>query len=581
MIQNTNLKVSNIHRYYQILYRCLCFVTGDENIDETGKESESEESNSDESEEYGRKEYKQNSNYYYGKNRFKWSKEPATSNRGRRPQHNIVLQLPGLRETAKNIGDSMNPFSVWKLLFSDEICETVLKWTNVRIGRERARYKNQNSPTLRDLDMTELYAFMGFLAFTSVFKSNNENLDTIFATNGTGREIIRCIMSKERCAFLLTCLRFDNPDTRDARKAENPAAPVSEIFDIFIENCQNCYSIGKSACIDEMLVGFRGRCKFKMYIPNKPVKYGIKIMCCTDARTNYLLNAYIYTGRNSDGNGLTDGEKRFSKPTQAVLRLTTPLIGSNRSVTFDNWFTSIELVQVMKQRGLTCIGTLKKNKKEVPAIFLPTKKREVGTTLYGYTKDITLISYTTKINKAVLLVSSSHHHASVDPLTNKPDIIADYNCTKGGVDTLDEKCSKFSCSRRTRRWSMAVFFRLFDISTVNAYILYESYRNNNHLERSKFIEKLAFHLVEPQLKRRVETSIPRKIKLNILEILGVEEVNQPLEMRVEKLERRKDCSLCHYKKKRRTAYVCWHCQRPICLECAKKLCRECAEKNQL
>nr|CAH7714509.1 unnamed protein product [Callosobruchus chinensis] len=175
------------------------------------------------------------------------------------------------------------------------------------------------------MDMTEFYALMGLLAFTSVFKSDNENLDTLFATNGSGRELIRCIMSKERCAFLLTCLMMiDDPETRTIRKSVNPAAPVSEIFDIFI---RNCYTMGKSACIDEMLVGFRGRCSFKMYIPNKPVKYGIKIMCCTDARTCYLLNAYIYTGKNSDGAGLSDDLKKFYKPTQAVLRLTEQLFG--------------------------------------------------------------------------------------------------------------------------------------------------------------------------------------------------------------------------------------------------------------
>nr|CAH7725804.1 unnamed protein product [Callosobruchus chinensis] len=80
------------------------------------------------------------------------------------------------------------------------------------------------------MDITEFYALMGLLAFTSVFKSNKENLYTLFATNGTGREIIRCIMSKERCAFLLTCLRFGDPETRNIRKSVNPAAPVSEIL---------------------------------------------------------------------------------------------------------------------------------------------------------------------------------------------------------------------------------------------------------------------------------------------------------------------------------------------------------------
>jgi len=28
--------------------------------------------------------------------------------------------------------------------------------------------------------------------------------------------------------------------------------------------------------VDEQLLGFRGRCGFRMYVPNKLVKYGIK-----------------------------------------------------------------------------------------------------------------------------------------------------------------------------------------------------------------------------------------------------------------------------------------------------------------
>lgn len=312
-------------------------------------------------------------------------------------------------------------------------------------------------------------------------------------------------------------------------------------------------------------------------MPNKPVKYGIKIMCCTDARNGYFYNGYIYTGRDSDGAGLPNDYKKYGKPTQSVLRLTQPLYHTNRNVTFDNWFTSIELVKLLKQRGLTSLGTIRKNKREVPPTFLPNKKRQVGTALYGFTNEITLLSYTPKKNKSVLLVSSSHHQKSEDPESKKPHMILDYNSTKGGVDGLDEKCAKFSCSRRTRRWPMAIFFRLFDISTVNAFILYSSYKDNTHLYRSKFIEKLAYQLVSPQLQRRSNNpNVSRKLRLSICEILGLVEFPVP-ETKVEKLEKRKNCSLCDYKKKRRTAYVCHSCQRPICLECAKKLCPECAD----
>jgi hypothetical protein len=39
---------------------------------------------------------------------------------------------------------------------------------------------------------------------------------------------------------------------------------------------------------DEQLAGFRGRCKFCMYVPKKPAKYGIKTHALTDATVWYI-----------------------------------------------------------------------------------------------------------------------------------------------------------------------------------------------------------------------------------------------------------------------------------------------------
>ena len=53
--------------------------------------------------------------------------------------------------------------------------------------------------------------------------------------------------------------------------------------------------------MDESLVPFRGRCSFKVYMPSKPSKYGIKIWCMVDVTNAYLLNAQIYSGKSPDG----------------------------------------------------------------------------------------------------------------------------------------------------------------------------------------------------------------------------------------------------------------------------------------
>ncbi|CAK1582588.1 unnamed protein product [Parnassius mnemosyne] len=108
-----------------------------------------------------------------------------------------------------------------------------------------------------------------------------------------------------------------------------------------------------------MLVAFRGRCSFKMYMPKKPNKYGLKIMCMTDAKNGYLVDAYIYLGKDSDSQGLPIEYQRLNKPTQAVLRLVASIEGTHRNVTTDNWFTSVELMNILMQKQLTLVGTLK------------------------------------------------------------------------------------------------------------------------------------------------------------------------------------------------------------------------------
>lgn len=91
--------------------------------------------------------------------------------------------------------------------------------------------------------------------------------------------MFHCVTSKNRFSILLACLRFENLDDREARKKNDPATAISGIFNTFDNNCQSIYTMGTCLCVDEMLVGFRGRCKFKMYLSLKPLKYGLKIMC--------------------------------------------------------------------------------------------------------------------------------------------------------------------------------------------------------------------------------------------------------------------------------------------------------------
>lgn len=332
--------------------------------------------------------------------------------------------------------------------------------------------------------------------------------------------------------------------------------------------------------IDEMLIAFRGKCKFRMYMPNKPAKYGLKIQAMTDARIGYFYNAYIYTGANSDGEGLTRKEQKLLKSTQTVIRLIKPIENTHRNITADNWYTSIELVKELKTRGLTFLGTVNKNKREIPKEFLPNRNREVASSIYGFTEDMTLVSYVPKKNRSVILVSSMHHEAETDSRTRKPEMIMLYNKTKGGVDSMDFKISTYSSNRRSRRWPLTLFYAILNISCANSFILKKHFPGfQKNLQRLDFTKQLAKSLVVQHMRNRLESKkMPREISLGIRRILGISN-ERPEQPKGCILEKRVVCSTCPPRLMRKTRYACKDCGSGICLECSRFSCKNCALRN--
>lgn len=157
----------------------------------------------------------------------------------------------------------------------------------------------------------------------------------------------------------------------------------------------------------------------------------------------------IYAGKQPDGPYETS-----NKPTEVVMRILRPFYGSGRNVTCDNWFTSIELLKKVKEQKLSLLGTLRKNKRELPPQFVETKSREIKTSIYGFTKETALVSYVPKKGKNVLLISSMHSDDAVGSESGKPQMILDYNATKSGVDVVDKLCATYNVARSVRRWPM-------------------------------------------------------------------------------------------------------------------------------
>lgn len=237
-----------------------------------------------------------------GKDRYAWSTTKGSTST-RTSVRNIVRTSRGPTRSCRGLTGEVSCFEKF---FTGEIFEEIVKRTNVEISVKRAMYKTV-TPTQGDTNILEIKALVGVLILSAGLKDNHLTSNEIFNSNycGTGYVVA---MSRERFDFLVRCLRFDDRDLRLQRSQSDLFTPIRVIWDILILQCRNNYTPGTNVTIDEQLLGFRGRCKFRMYIPNKPAKYGIKIVMMCDSGTYYMIDAMPYMGKGTNTGDLPLGD---------------------------------------------------------------------------------------------------------------------------------------------------------------------------------------------------------------------------------------------------------------------------------
>lgn len=494
----------------------------------------------------------------FGKNGFSWSTKPPSrrSDRINGTENNPARLL-------EEAIDCEIVEQFWDLLFSSDIIDLIVEHTNIKIEEVSLDYVVQDNaqsfqyPT----DPTEMRAYIGVLYHLGLWKNNHVDKDELWS-QARGPPFYRCVFPRHRFFFLQSCLRFDNKSERDPN---DRFAPIREIFELFMGNCRKYYCSSGKCTVDERWLyrGFRGRCIFRMYMKSKPDKYGLKLVTLNDSDNGYLVTAIPYLGKTAkinNPNNLPVSEYFFKE-------VTAPIHGSHRTVTCDNWFTSIPLLQRMSQEpyNLTMTGTLRKNKKEIPLEMKIASPDPPGTK-FCFSPDLTLLSYTPKKSKIVLVVSNFMHRTNMTG--NKSNIILHYNNTKSGTDTFDQLCHAYTVTARTNKWPMRVFFGMVDQAMVNARILWKVKLNGGN--------KVILHLVAPHLKLRMEAERLRKeLRVNMCNILEIKEEDQPRVVEKIMYEHRKRCELCERKKDKKTAYGCGACHRPACEDHRIMLCSHC------
>lgn len=405
----------------------------------------------------------------------------------RRRARNIM----NFEQRPRNLAHVSSELEALLLFLPEEQLRVILRHTN-RKCRDVSRLKQQD---IHPFSYEEFLACLGVLIRLGSDRDNFTSLDDIWSAQN-GRPFYRAVISRDRFKTFLSVVRFDNYRTRAHRLPNDRLAAVSEIWEPFIQGLRRLYIPGFALTVDEQLLGYRGRVPGRTYMPAKPRKYGLKIFWLCEAGTGFALNGMIYTGR-----GANEPVHR-NLGEDIVTHLASPYFGSNREIVTDNFFTSHSLAVSLLNHGLTLLGTIRKQRREVPVVLRQKMAQHQSKFLYDHVNKITLVSYAPTRNRIVLLLSSSHGRGTIatqDEL-QRPDMILDYNIGKGGVDQMDENVEEFSCVRKTVRWPLLVFLNVLNVACNNAYIF--MCRDGYTKTKKQFLRQVSLLLSTPFAKER-------------------------------------------------------------------------------
>ncbi|XP_071058627.1 piggyBac transposable element-derived protein 4-like [Pseudochaenichthys georgianus] len=289
-----------------------------------------------------------------------------------------------------------DPASSFALLLTDDILQHIVSMTNLHGRRSIAEW--------RDMDTEELQAYVGLLILAGVYRSKNESTLSLWSEK-SGRSIFRATMSHRRFHQISRTLQFDDKLSR-LRRSNDKLAAFRKVWDMWTHRLPMLFSPFSDVCVDEQLVPFRGRCSFKQYMPKKPAKYGIHIWANCDVKSSYAWRLQVYAGKAAGS------PSEVNQGMRVVLEMTEGLQG--HIITCDNFCTSFALAEELLRRKLALVGTIRRNKPELPPISLQARARAVLSSTFAFTKTHTLISYIPRRGRNVLLLSTKHR-STVSP----------------------------------------------------------------------------------------------------------------------------------------------------------------------
>jgi Transposase IS4 len=453
--------------------------------------------------------------------------------------HDIVLPLPRLRHERQPPPLDETPLQLLQRFLPRSLME------------EFAQHTNTAAPHgWRPTTAAELYAFLGAHLFMGIDRLPRTER---YWSATFGHPLLTSLFSRDRFKQLLRFFRVVVMDEAAAERDPLPsirslAAKLNASFAAHATPSQRL-------TLDEAIAAYKGRSPIKQYIPSKPHKWGYKIYCLSS--DDYLLRFEVYAGkeeRSADGATF-----------DTVMRMLQGYEDKAHILFTDNWFTSPALLLALQQKGIRLCGSVRRNRKGMPAItneevnalgrgeWIQRQKGDMSLAVWRDRKTMWLLYNHCSPSQAASLERWSEAGNKV--CVGCPKAIRDYFYGARSVDVLSQLHYAYLPGRKAMRCWPRLAWWLLDMCVINAFKLWS--KGQEKVSQLDFREQLMLELMQqlpPDQKPHRASARP-----NPATALAKDHY-------LERVHEARDCMECSPVDgtRVRSSFICHTCQQHLC-----------------
>lgn len=449
--------------------------------------------------------------------------------------------------------------SYFGLFINDDFYDYVALETN-KYAAYVTNKKKSKDIHWKDTTGPEIKAYIGVLLYMGIVKL--PKMEEYFKDDYIKCPLVTKAFTLQRFLKIEQYLHVNDAEKEPKYGSENydilyKIRPILKIIEKFADH----YKPQREIAVDEAVIEFQGRCILKQYLRDKPHPWGLKAWCLCESDTGYLLNCNIYLGKKEER------DKDLLLGEQVVMGLCRPYFGLFHHVYFDNFFSSIRLMQMLLDNKTYACGTMRSDRKFFPPDLKQKLKLQQGEFVRRQSGQITVNIWKDKKDVRIVSTNCSDEIGKVQRRVGKekkeitcPLAVEKYNAHMNGVDLFDQKRLYYDISQHRKKWWKYIFIFVIQCALINSFILFDR-TNRPHLKP----KNVTLYNYQKSLSVQLVGNFSSRLHATLTPSLSY------CEHKLIKIEKPRCCKMCiNYERTTpaglpiRTRFMCDMCAIPLC-----------------